>query len=229
MAALPPCYRLKGNVQMAFTNRKLFIALVGAVAASVCWFLCAEAGRFLVIDSPQHADFIVVLSGDINDTRAVHALMLLRAGYASQLILDAPDWMLYGRNQAEMAEEYLRNAAPDQVGRVHVCRFSSDSTRQELVQVGGCIHSVIPDARSGLVVTSTYHTRRAVDVARRVQPQYDWSVAAAVDPQFDVHWWRSREQAKTALTEWQKLLWWTIAEQWITKVPPRSDDSANAC
>lgn len=206
---------------MGVPKRRLFIALACTLAITLCCFVAIDAGRFLVIDNPRHADFILVLSGDIDDVRAVHGLMLLREGYAQQLILDAPDSPLYGRNQAELAQEYLQRAAPDHVGRVHVCKFSSDSTRQELAEVSGCIHSLIPDARSGLLVTSTYHTRRAVEVARRVQPQYHWSIAAAVDPQFDVHWWRSREQAKTTITEWQKLLWWTLVEQWATNSPSR--------
>ncbi|HEY2469494.1 MAG TPA: YdcF family protein [Terracidiphilus sp.] len=201
-------------------KHKLVIALfLSAVGVSFCCLGAADAGRFLVIDRPEHSDIIVVLSGDIDDIRAKHGLMLLRKGYAKQLILDAPDWSLYGRNQAEAAEDYLRGTAPDQVGRVHVCRFSSDSTRQELTEVSNCIHTLAPATSSGIVVTSSYHTRRAFAIAQHTMPQYHWSVAAVPDPQFDVHWWLRREHAKTVLIEWQRLLWWTIVERWTVKMP----------
>lgn len=205
---------------MRLTKRKIFFVLVVfAVAASLGCVFAAEAGRFLVINNPMQSDFIVVLAGDIGDIRAEHGLMLLRKGYASQLVLDAPNWIRYGRNQAEAAADYLQETAPDQIGRVHVCSFSSDSTEQELAEISTCIRGVAPHAHSGLVVTSTYHTRRALEIARRVHPEYSWSAAAASDPDFDVHWWRTRQHAKTLLMEWQKLAWWTIVEQWTAKGP----------
>jgi uncharacterized SAM-binding protein YcdF (DUF218 family) len=200
-------------------KRKLFIALfLGVTAISFGCLGAVEAGRFLVIDQSQPSDLIVVLSGDIDDIRVKHGLMLLRKGYAQELILDAPDWPLYGRNQADSAENYLRSIAPDKIDRVHVCRFGSDSTRQELTEISKCIRTIAPTARSGIVVTSTFHTRRAVDIARVTLPQYRWSVAAVPDPLFDVHWWLSREHTETTLTEWQKLVWWSIAERWTVKM-----------
>lgn len=209
---------------MRVTKRKLVTALfLGAVGASFCWFGAAEAGRFLVIDRPEHSDVIVVLSGDIDDIRIKHGLALLREGYAQQLILDVPDWPLYGRNQAEVAEEYLRKIASDQNGRVHVCRFLSDSTRQELTEVSHCVQANAPRAASGIIVTSAFHTRRALEVARLTLPQYYWSVAAVSDPQFDTHWWRGPRDARTTFTEWQKLLWWTIVERWTVKSPAKAE------
>jgi hypothetical protein len=172
------------------------------------------AGRFLVVDAPRRSDFLLVLSGDYGDVRSKHGLMLLRGGYAQQLILDVPDQVMYGRELPDTAQEYLQKTAPDEVGHVHVCSISLDSTYQEMLEARDCVRSVAPNARTAMVVTSNYHTRRSLEIARRVMPQYQWSVAAASDPAFKIDWWHSRESAKITLTEWQKLVWWNLVERW---------------
>ena len=179
--------------------------------------MAAMAGRLLVVDAPQKSDFMLVLSGAYDDVRSKHGLMLLRSGYAQHLILDAPAGVMYGRELPDAAENYLQTTARDQAGHVHVCSFNSNSTQQEMREVRNCVCSVMPGARSAIVVTSNYHTRRALEIARHVMPQYQWSAAAAPDPQFRVDWWHSRESAKITLTEWQKLVWWDLVERWSTK------------
>ena len=194
---------------------RLSIALIVTVAS---WFVADNAGRALVVDRSQHADLIVVLAGDLEDVRSRYAFALLRAGYAPELVLDAPDWIEYGRRLPDVAESYLAQALPDQAGRFHVCRFLKNSTQQELLEVRDCIDRAVPNARSAMIVTSSFHTRRALSVAQRVMPQYRWCVASVPDSRFDAHWWRKREWAKTMIMEWQKLLWWTTVERW--SVPP---------
>ncbi|HEX8713693.1 MAG TPA: ElyC/SanA/YdcF family protein, partial [Terracidiphilus sp.] len=170
------------------------------------------------VDAAQRSDFILVLSGDYDDIRSKHGLMLLRNGYAQELILDAPDEVMYGRKLTDTAQEYLQSRAPDETGHVHVCSISLNSTYQEMLQARDCIHSIAPNARTAMVVTSNYHTRRSLEIARRIMPEYRWSAAAAPDPQFRVDWWRSRDAAKKMLTEWQKLVWWEFVERWRVRV-----------
>jgi len=192
---------------IAIVSGFVFAVGVGCVAALL-------AGRLLIADHPEYSDVIVVLFGGIDDLREQHALALLRKGYAKELILDVPDWTLYGRKQPEEAAKFLRKVAPDHAGHVHVCIFSSDSTRGELAEIGDCMNRIAPNAHSGVVVTSNYHTGRALRIVRRALPGYRWSASAAPDPQFDIHWWRRKEYCKTLTTEWQKLWWWIVIEQW---------------
>jgi uncharacterized SAM-binding protein YcdF (DUF218 family) len=200
---------------MRIRKGQLFAVLSSFVVAACMSCLGAiAAGRLLVADRPESSDVIVVLFGGIDDLREQQAIMLLRQGYARELILDVPNRSLYGRKQPEQAERFLRNVAKDHTGHVHVCSFSSDSTRGELAEIGSCLRTIAPDAGSGIIVTSTYHTGRALKTVRRVLPQYRWSASAVPDPQFDVHWWRSGEYVKTLLIEWQKVVWWTLIEQW---------------
>jgi uncharacterized SAM-binding protein YcdF (DUF218 family) len=193
-----------------------FVCLLAAVITIIC-VTAVYAGRFLVVDEPKHADVIVVLSGDIADVRFQHALGLLRSGYAKELVLDAPVWAEYGHNWSDLARDYISTIAPDQTLHLHVCSFSGNSTLLELREVAPCLHTVAPQATTAILVTSNFHTRRALSIARRILPQYQWSVAAAPDEQFGTAWWRSREWAKTALSEWQKLSWWLIVEKWSAR------------
>lgn len=202
------------SFEMTIGKHRIWTSLVicGFVIVFVCLF-AAEAGRFLIIDKPQHSDLIVILGTDFNDFRVERGLTLLRQGYARQLILDAPNWTKYGRNQVDAANDYLLRAAPDQLGRVHVCRIS-DSTQQEIAQLGSCIRSVAPRATSGLLVTTDIITRRTLSTARVMLPQLQWSIAAAQASKVDQQWWQNRERAKNVFIEWQGLLWWEIVGRW---------------
>jgi uncharacterized SAM-binding protein YcdF (DUF218 family) len=176
--------------------------------------LLYNAGTLLILDNPTRSDIIVVLSGDIGDARFLHGLNLLRSGYSQELILDAPDGVKYGRKSSDLAREYIQTVAPENASHLHVCRFNGDSTLLELREATKCIHTVAPHAKTVLIVTSAFHTRRALSVARHVFPEYRLSVAAAPDEQFGAAWWRHREWAKTTVTEWQKLCWWTIIDKY---------------
>jgi uncharacterized SAM-binding protein YcdF (DUF218 family) len=196
------------------SRRRLVLILLAAIG-----LIATRAGSWLVINDPQHSDVMVVLAGDFGDIRFQHGLGLLRDGYAQQLVLDAPDWVRYGRTEFDRARVYVRDAAPDKLTQIHVCSFHSDSTLGELREVAPCIRAIAPQATTALVVTSDYHTRRALSIARHVLPQYRWSAAAAPDTEnFGTAWWRNRQWAKTTLTEWQKFCWWQLVERWTKRI-----------
>lgn len=210
---------------MKVPKSRLFIRLLLVLLGmSALWAMALVAGRFLVVDAPQRSDFMLVLSGDYDDVRSIHGLMLLRGGYAQQLILDAPLQKMYGRKLSDVAENYLETTSPDQAGHFHVCGISLDSTYQEMLEARDCVNGFVPNAHSAMVVTSNYHTRRSLEIAQRIMPQYRWSVAAAPDPDFKIDWWHSRESAKIVLTEWQKLVWWNLVERWMVRGVDPADD-----
>jgi len=66
-------------------NRLLWVLLL-AVAAVI---LGSQAGSWLVVDSPQPADAIVILAGE-TEQRPAMGLQLLAQGLAPRLLLDAP-------------------------------------------------------------------------------------------------------------------------------------------
>jgi uncharacterized SAM-binding protein YcdF (DUF218 family) len=66
-----------------------------------------------------------------------------------------------------------------------------------------------------LIVTSAYHTRRALAIFRHRLLQYEWSVAAAPDKAaYGTDWLRRRAWAKTSLGEAERFLWWELVDRW---------------
>ena len=172
--------------------------------------LRTTSGGFLVMNQPHKSDVIVVLAGE-TDKRPARALDLLNEGYAPQLILDVPaETNVYGTNQVELAQKYV--ATLPQANSITVCPVYGRSTRDEVQDAARCLqgHTV----RSILLVTSDYHTRRAISTFERVYPT-TYSVAAAFDErEFGVRWWRHRQWAKVNFEEWLKLIWWELLERW---------------
>jgi len=178
------------------------------LAASV---LMLFSGQVLVVNEPRKSDVIVVLAGEA-DVRPSRGLELLAEGYAKRLILDVPVGQFYGWNQVELAKEFARGLP--QAASIMICPISALSTKTEAQEVGGCLQQT--GGHDVLLVTSDYHTRRALSTFRRVLPAYTFGVSAAVDPrEFGVQWWRHREWAKTNTDEWLRLIWWDLVDRWL--------------
>ena len=193
-------------------SRKKLLVLLFLLACFAVFFVFA--GRVLVVDRPEKADVIVVLAGDSLDLRYHKGMELLRAGYGKKLFLDASDDSTYfGRTPAEYASAFLKTDAGEMEPYVSVCPFAEDSTYTETKYVERCLQNSHP--KNVLLVTSDWHTARALSIFRHRLPQYNWSVAAARDPRlFGTQWWRQREWAKTALKEWTRVIWWNLVDRW---------------
>jgi uncharacterized SAM-binding protein YcdF (DUF218 family) len=186
------------------------IKLVFIVGALFILALGATSGRFLVVNQPRKSDVIVVLAGE-TDRRPARALELFDQGYAARLILDVPaESRIYQWNQMEIARKYVEGLP--QAGAITLCPVYGHSTRDEAQDASHCLQGL--NARRVLLVTSDYHTRRALSIFSRVL-RADYSAAAAFDPsEFGVQWWRHREWAKVNFDEWLKFVWWELVDRW---------------
>ncbi len=195
-------------------SRSATRTIVAAAAIAGGTALLAASGFYLVIDRPQKADAIVVLAGDLNDRRYEKGVELLRQDYAGRMLLDAnTDVRLWGRTPAELASGFIAETAGELAPRVSVCPNQGDSTFDEVPHVAACLAPM--HCRRVLLVTSDFHTRRALSIFSHRLPQYEWSVAAARDEySFDPRWWKRREWAKTNFWEWLRLIWWQAVERW---------------
>jgi hypothetical protein len=185
--------------------RRVFIV---AGLFMVAW--AAASGRFLVVNQPRKSDVIVVLAGE-TDRRPARGLELFDQGYASRLILDVPAGAkIYQWDQTELARKYVEGLR--QAVSITICPIYGHSTRDEAQDVSRCLAGV--NAHRILLVTSDFHTRRALSIFSRVLPA-DYSVAAAFNAnEFGVQWWQHREWAKTNLGECTKLIWWELVDRW---------------
>lgn len=185
---------------------KLVLILAGLFLIA----LVATSGRFLVVNQPRKSDVMVVLAGE-TDRRPVRGLELLDQGYAPRLILDVPaETKIYQWSQLDIARKFVEELP--QASAITVCPIYGRSTRNEAQDVGRCLQGT--NARSILLVTSDYHTRRALSIFERALPA-NYSIAAAFDAgEFGVQWWRHREWAKVNFEEWLKLVWWELIDRW---------------
>jgi hypothetical protein len=190
-------------------RRGWFGAGLGLIAIVVVF--AANAGRFLVIDAPEPSDVIVVLAGE-TDRRPARALQLMEQGYARRELLDVPATArIYEFAQIELAQKYIQDLP--QGKSIGVCIIKGMSTRDESRDVGKCLAN--EDGSRVLIVTSEFHTRRALSIFRREVPGKAFSVAAARDSsQFGMKWWSQRQWAKTCVEEWLRFFWWKAVDQW---------------
>ena len=176
------------------------------------WLLFSlTSGKFLVVNNPQHADVIVVLAGE-TFYRPNRGLELLSQNYAPRMLLDVPKVeTIYDQNAVDLAQRYLQQLPQSQSAAV--CPILGLSTKAETADVSGCLEK--SGVHSILVVTSDYHSRRALSIFQHELPQYTIYVASARDPgQFNVSWWKRRQWAKMNFDEWIRLAWWEMVDRW---------------
>jgi len=155
--------------------------------------LASQAGRFLVVDAPQPSDAIVVLAGETS-VRPARAVDLLRQGMAARVFLDvdARDTLYISRSRSWPSAIEVPSGE-----RTHRCvpnhqffYFCGDRRCQSLSAATRC--ASCPDCYLGV------SHRPALRIFRQRLPQFQFSAAAAQDPNhFGISWWTNREWAKT--------------------------------
>jgi uncharacterized SAM-binding protein YcdF (DUF218 family) len=192
------------------TNKRTWIFAAIILAALLVVF-ASHAGRVLVVDTPERSDVILVLAGE-TDRRPARALELLDQGYARRVVMDVPAAArIYQFTQVQLAEQYVQHLP--QGASIVICPIAGLSTRDEARDAEKCLAR--EEGNRILIVTSDFHTRRALSIFRHEIPGKSFAVAAAYDDsQFGARWWRHREWAKTCLYEWLRLLWWNAVDRW---------------
>jgi len=196
---------------MGLAGKRRIRIVAGVALAVLLGLFAARAGSFLVVDAPRPSDVIVVLAGE-TDRRPARALELLQQGYGKRVLIDVPaESNIYTFTQLDLAQKYVRSLP--QAAAVSVCPIVGLSTKDESRDVEKCLTQM--NAGAVLIVTSDFHTRRALSIFRRELPGRAFSVAAAYDgAQFDARWWTHRQWAKTLVDEWLRLLWWNAVDRW---------------
>jgi len=203
--------RIKIKDEPKNMSKKTRVWMVAVALAAMMVAFAVNAGRWLVVDAPQPSDVILVLAGE-TDRRPERALQLLDQGYGRRVLIDVPAAAkIYGVTELQFAEKYVAGLA--QSALVRICPIEGLSTRDESHDAEKCLAG---EAGSRiLIVTSEFHTRRALSIFRHEVPGKTFSVAVARDDtQFGTRWWTHRQWAKTCLDEWLRLFWWNAVERW---------------
>jgi hypothetical protein len=173
--------------------------------------LTVNAGRVLVVDAPERSDVILVLAGE-TERRPERALELLSQGYGRRVVIDVPAGVkTYGFTEVELATKYVHSLPQEPM--VEICPIVGLSTKDESHDAERCL--VREGGKRILIVTSDFHTRRALSIFRHEIGGATFSTAAARDEtQFGTRWWAHRQWAKTCLDEWLRLVWWNAVDRW---------------
>lgn len=159
------------------------------------------AGNFWIEgDSPQVSDAIVILSDDdFSADRAARAAQLFKEGFAPRIVASGR----YLRPYASIAELMQRDLTDRGVPASAVVLFPIHvrDTREEAVALSQFLST--RGWKKILVVTSSYHTRRARYIYERILPPgFELCIISAPDSEYDPdNWWRSRESQKIFLHE----------------------------
>jgi DUF218 domain len=185
------------------------VSIVGLLAAVL---LGSMSGWLLVVNDPQPSDVIVVLAGETNQ-RPARGLELLSAHYAPRMLLNVPaNAKVYKSTMLDIAHDYVQQLP--QKDSITICPITGLSTKTESHDVATCLKAW--NIHSLLLVTSDYHTRRALSIFKHEFPGVRCSAAPAFDPQqFGTRWWQHRQWAKLNFDEWTRLAWWEGLDRWL--------------
>ncbi len=169
--------------------------------------LMGAAARLLIEDDGvRKADAIVVLGGDGYGDRTLKAAKLATEGYAPFVIVSGPP-SLIGYSSDEEIQYGEQHGYPASLFRAVHLPEEAESTRTEEQFLGKYLAA--QGIKSILLVTSNFHTRRAVKLWRRENPAIAATVVPSVDPQryfTPETWWKTRPGQKIFLMEWTKTI-----------------------
>ena len=191
--------------------RKKRALLVAVAVLGLVTGFALNAGRMLVIDQPRTSDVILVLAGE-TEHRPAQALQLVGEGYTRKIVIDVPaQGKIYEFSPLQLARRYAEDLS--QKASISICPIEGLSTKDEARDAEPCLAR--EGAKSVLIVTSDFHTRRALHIFQTEIPGISFSVAAVQDStQFGTRWWTHRQWAKTFLDEWLRLVWWDAVDHW---------------
>lgn len=173
----------------------LYFLLPPALTASARWLVRADA--------PTQADVIIALGGDVRSLREREAAALYVRGLARKLVVSGQSYT-WGVHTGEVAKQYLMSLGIPE-SDIYVLR-ESWNTRQEATGLAGLMRE--QDWKSAIIVTSPYHSRRALYTFNRYVPGYTfYSVPVpAQSPEWrPERWWARRGDAELTVREF--LAW----------------------
>jgi uncharacterized SAM-binding protein YcdF (DUF218 family) len=190
-------------VKPAFRKWILIVAALAIVILTHSLWLAALGGYLVKSDAPVRADIAVVLAGDFFGQRILTAASLVRQGYTSQVLVSSPEGV-YGYYEGELEIPFAVRAGYPACWFIEV-QNRARSTQEEALALAPELRK--RGARTCLLVTSEYHTRRAGRLFRSRIPDVQFHVIAANDPLYDpAAWWHTREGRKIFAFEWMKTL-----------------------
>ncbi len=158
-------------------------------------------GHWLTIRrTPEKADAIHVLGGDSCDFhRTKHAILLYRSGVADTLVFSS-----FGKSLQDVVE------ASEALGFPQSKRIALDSCLSTMDEALA-VKKLKKPWKSIVLVTDTYHTRRAVRTFQKVLPGVHVYSSPAYNTTYDEkYWWKTESGFMAVFEETFKLKYYFI-------------------
>lgn len=210
---------------MANLNSSLFIKKnwrrlsTGFLLLALLWLVAWLSARWLIVSAPlDHADAIVVLSGSSTLTERVQHAARLYSQQRSQRILLTTDNRQGGWSAAEQRNPYFYEIAVRELTRlgvpsqnIEVIRQPVNGTWDEALLIGE--YSKAHNLRSILIVTSSYHSRRALWTFRTLFEGNNTRIGldpveTGIQTPSAATWWLHARGWQFVLVEYLKLIYY---------------------
>lgn len=182
------------------------VVLAGVVIATAAFpapVLGLLGGYLVDAEAPVQADVALVLAGDPSGNRITTGAELVKQGFVDRVLVSGPSGN-YGFHDCDLAIPFAVQEGYPESYFVHFendARSTADEARMAkpvLEEMG--VHHL-------LLVTSSYHTRRAARVFRKTLPGVEVTAVAAPAENFTPEgWWHSREGWEIVVFEWMKTV-----------------------
>jgi uncharacterized SAM-binding protein YcdF (DUF218 family) len=169
----------------------------------------AALGNYLICSqAPQPADLILVLAGDFYGPRVLKAAELEGHGYAPRVVISGAPYHARPEDQVRPEGEFALAFLAKQ-------GYGTDSFES----FGHHAHSTIEEAialrpelerrrvKRVVLVTSAFHSRRALIVFQLVCPRIDFISVPAPDSHYQAdRWWTDASSRRLFFSEWSKIV-----------------------
>lgn len=172
------------------------------VAAHPVWF--RWLAEFLIAgEPPRKADIAVVLAGDHDGYRILHAAELVRQGFVPKALVSGPS-CCYHHVEADLAVDY---AVSKGYPREYFDKLPTPAYSTRTESAGVMAELRRRGVKHFLLVTSNFHTRRAGRFYRPQLGGIEMTVVAANTPDFPPNgWWLNHNGQRFFLLEWTKTI-----------------------
>ncbi len=182
----------------------LFVLTLLCLVLAIRWQATLTAvGNFLVDSQPpQQADLVLVLGGDFWGPRVLTGAELARLRYAPFVLISGPPYR--DRPEGEFAVDFLvQHGYPSELFQV----FASDA--QSTIAEANALRGELErrHVKRVLLVTSSYHSRRATIVLTLFCPGVRFISIPAPDSHYHAAgWWNDDSSRQLFYSEWTKIL-----------------------
>ncbi len=203
------------SVPRPFPKRRrrwlLSAVLAASLPAGLLLFrqpLLSGLGESLVVsDPPRRADLIYVMAGDFWGSRVLLGSKLGSQGWAPKVVMAGGLYSGGGyvnRYASDLAVDFAVQHGYPRSLFVSV-GIQAQSTIDEARMMGPIFHRL--GAQRIILVTSNFHSRRALQVFRLFLPEFDFQMEGSPDDVFHPRaWWKKPEERDLLFSEYRKTI-----------------------